>query len=90
MARVSAIESGSPTPTACERTRLTCSSRIWSPGDAHVAQFAHAGRDRVRDFVAGDNLVDDGARLIHNFARIGDSNTARALHGRNFAHRFQR
>src|ERR1019366_8091616 len=31
MARVSAMESGSPTPTACERTRLTCNSRIWSP-----------------------------------------------------------
>src|ERR1700683_1217370 len=31
LARVSAAESASPTPTACDRTRLTCSSRIWSP-----------------------------------------------------------
>ena len=31
MARVSASASGSPTPTAWERTRFTCSSRICSP-----------------------------------------------------------
>ena len=31
MARVSATESGSPTPTAWERTRLICSSRTCSP-----------------------------------------------------------
>ena len=39
-------------------------------GDAHVAQFAHASRDRVSEFVAGNNFVDDGARLIDGLSRV--------------------
>ena len=40
-------------------------------GDADVAQFAHAGGDGVGQFVAGDDLVDDGARQIDGLASVG-------------------
>ena len=71
MARVSTAESGSPTPTACERSRLTCSSRIWSPVNAYVAQLAHTGGDGVGNFVTCDQRVHYRSRAADRFARIG-------------------
>jgi hypothetical protein len=39
-------------------------------GDAHVAQFAHAGGDGVGELVAGDNLVDDRACQVDCLPRV--------------------
>src|ERR1700722_1379410 len=57
-------------------------------GNAHVAELAHAGRDRVRQSIAGDDIVDDGSRLVHSFARIGRQQHRPTL-DRYLAHRFQ-
>ncbi len=58
-------------------------------GDAHVAQFADAGGDGIGDLVAGDDLVDDGARPVDRLARVGSEKHGAAL-DRHFAHRFER
>ena len=90
MARVSATESGSPTPTACERTRFTCKLANLIAGNAHIAQLAHASGDGVGEFVAGDDLVDHGAGAGSQLARAsGASNTARRFDC-DFANRLQR
>jgi hypothetical protein len=46
-------------------------------GNAHIAELAHAGSDRIGQLVAGDNLVDHRARPVHGLARIGRQSTGR-------------
>jgi hypothetical protein len=90
MARVSGIESGSPTPTACERTRLTCKFADLIADDVHIAQLAHASRDRVRNLIIGDERVDHGAGTIDGLARIGSEENRAGCRARDFAHGFKR
>ena len=90
MARVSGIESGSPTPTACERTRLTLQLANLISDDVHIAQLADAGRNCVRNFIVGDESVDDRASAVDGLACVGIEENGSADVGlRHFAHRFE-
>ena len=70
MARVSASVSGSPTPQAWERTRLTCSCADLLGGNAHGGEFAEAGVDAVGGLAGGDEAIDDRARGLHALDRV--------------------
>src|ERR1700686_1215637 len=48
-------------------------------GNAHIAQFTHAGRDGISDLVARDNVIDHGARLIDCLPRVGRKQCGTAL-----------
>jgi hypothetical protein len=55
--------------------------------NADVAQFTHSGRDGVSEFVAGDNVIDNGACLVDGSPRVGGKQgSAAAFDTRNFAH----
>ena len=56
--------------------------------DAYIAKLANSGGDCIGELVAGDYLIDDGARAIDGFARVGEQEH-RAMLCRDFAHRFQ-
>ena len=79
MARVSATESGSPIPTAWERTRLTCSSRIWSPAMRTSASLPTPGGDGVRHAVFRDQRVHHRAGAIDSLAGVGIKQDGTAL-----------
>ena len=60
-------------------------------GDVHIAQLADTGRDRVRNFVTGDERVDDGAGAADGLARVGiEEDGAADVEVRHFAHGFER
>ena len=50
--------SGSPTPAAWERTRLRCSSAVWSGLDPDVGQVAEAGRHAIDGRAVGNEALD--------------------------------
>ena len=56
--RTTSAGSGSPTPIACERTRLSCSCARVGRVDADRREVAEAGRDAVHDRALGDHRVD--------------------------------
>lgn len=58
-------------------------------GDANIAQFPHTGRDRVSNFVGGDDFIDDSAGMVDQLSRIGREEHRAALMG-DFAYCFQR
>ena len=65
--------------------------RAWKyplAGDPDVAEFAHAGSYRVRNFVSLNDIFDSSPRLIHKFASIRHKQHGAALYG-HLAHRFQ-
>ena len=51
--------------------------------DPHIAQFAHAGRDRVGQRIACDNLINHGSRPINGLACVRGQQNRPAL-GRDF------
>ena len=89
MARVSATESGSPNARRVRAHQVDLQFANLVADNAHVAELAHAGGDGVGDFVAGDDLIDHGARPVHSLARVRRQEHGTAF-GRDFAHRFQR
>ena len=89
MARVSATESGSPTPDRVRAHQVDLQLANLVAGDAHVAEFAHARGDGIGEFVAGDDVVNHGARTIHGLARVGRQAAPGVVSVRDFAHRFQ-
>jgi len=59
--------------------------------DVHIAQLADAGRDCVRNFIIGDEGVDDGAGAVDSLACIGIEEDGSAdVDVRYFAHSFER
>ena len=60
-------------------------------GDVHIAQFADASRDRVRNFIVGDERVDDGTGAVDGLAPVGiEENGPADVDVRYFAHGFKR
>jgi hypothetical protein len=58
--------------------------------DVHIAQLADASRDRVRDFLIGNERVNDSASAVDGLAGIGiKKHRPPRLHARNFTHRLQ-
>ena len=56
----------------------------------HIAQFADASRDCVRNFIIGDERVNDGTSTVDGLARVGIEENGPANVGlRHFAHRFE-
>jgi len=82
MARVSAMESGSPTPISLQLANLIA-------GNARVAEFAYAGGDRIRNFIVRHQSIDHSARPIDCFPRVRIEQHRAALH-RHFPDRVQR
>jgi hypothetical protein len=39
-------------------------------GNSHIAQLSHSSCDGIRDFVAGDNLIDHRTRAVYSLASI--------------------
>src|SRR5580693_1350916 len=56
--------------------------------NAHVAEFAYTGRNRVRNFVAGDQRVDNGASTVYSRSSIRVEQHWPMLDS-DFPHRFQ-
>ena len=64
IARTARAGSGSPTPAAWLRSRLSCSSPSASRGIFDLGERAEAGVDAVDRRVAGGVAIDDGARRV--------------------------
>ena len=59
--------------------------------NVHIAQLADAGRDRIRNFIIGDERVDDGAGAVDGLACVGIEEDGPAdVDVRYFAHGFKR
>ena len=59
-------------------------------GDAHVAEFAHASGDGIRQLIVCDQRVHHGARPVDRFARIRrQQHRAAVASARDFTHRFE-
>ena len=56
--------------------------------DVHIAQLAHARRDRVGNFVVGHERVDDGAGAVDGLARVGIEQYG-PFFGGDFTHRLE-
>jgi hypothetical protein len=57
-------------------------------GNADVTQLSDAGGYGIREFVAGYDLIDDGASAIDHLAGIGQKQDGAAFHS-NFADCFE-
>src|SRR6267378_2410494 len=61
------------------------------PDDVYIAQLADASRDGVRNFIVGDERVDDGASAVDGLARVRiEENRPTNVGLCYFAHRFER
>ena len=73
VARTARTGSGSPTPAAWLRSRLSCSASSASGGIFDVGERAEAGVDAVGRLVAARAALDDGARRAHAVARAASA-----------------
>jgi hypothetical protein len=68
VARTTGTGSGSPTPAAWLRSRLTCSVSELIRGNLDVGKITEAGVDAVGRLVSMREFLDDGARRMHALA----------------------
>ena len=88
MARVSGVESGSPTPDGVRAHQIDLQFANLLARDADIAQLAHASRDGVGNPVFGHQRIHHGARAVHRLPSLGTKQDGTVLH-RHFAHRFE-
>jgi len=65
------MESSSPTPTQCDRTRLICNSRNLVDLDVHVASACPQPGDGISDFIFFDESINHSAGANYRLAGIG-------------------
>ena len=81
IARTTSRGNGRPTPAACDASRFSWSRAASSGRDGRRGQVAEPGRDAVDDLAAGDEPLDDVARLLHPLAGVDVERGAGAVAG---------
>ena len=88
MARVSESASGSTHADGVRAHQVDLQLADLIAHDVHIAELADASRDRVGNFIIGDERVDDGAGAVDGLARVGVEQH-RPFFGGNFTHRLE-